>query len=164
MLSFDDVCKELNLQEMIVEGGYFNQIYKSQVPSSIPNRCCGTSIYYGLKSENVSRWHKVTSDEIWMYHAGCPAIQMLLFEDGHHETRIIGADLKNGQRPQSIIPAGTWQAARLLQNGPDDWGLFGATVFPGFEYQDYAECKASELYSRWPDAEAEIKKNKLDFE
>ena len=163
MCTFEEVCKSLDLKPMQVEGGYFNEIYKCSVPSSKPDRACGTSIYYALDSKSVSRWHKVESDEIWIYHAGSAAIQMLLFEDGHFETRLIGIDFKNGHKPQSIIPAGTWQAARLLDESPDAWGLFGAAVFPGFDYKDYVECNANDLYPKWPKAEAEIKKNKLDF-
>ena len=77
---------------------------------------------------------------------------MLLFPDGKWEDTIIGADLENGQRPQSVIPAGTWQAAGLLDRSPESWGLFGAAVFPGFEYKDFMEGEGSVLAKEFPSA------------
>lgn len=161
-MNFDEVRKLLNLDTLDVEGGYFNQIYKCNVPASQPNRFCGTSIYYALGGKQVSKWHKVASDEIWFYHAGTPAQQILLFPDGHWELHIIGPDLKAGQRPQSIIPKGVWQAASLIDQSEDSWGLFGATVFPGFEFEDFEDSPASELMPKWPSAADAIKNAHLD--
>ena len=146
------------------EGGSFHEIYRCSVPASIPNRSCGTSIYYALEAKNVSRWHLVESDEIWFYHAGTPALQILLFPDGHFEKHIIGPNLKAGERPQSIIPVGVWQAARLVDDSENSWGLFGATVFPGFEFSIAKVANWSELAQKWPNAVDLVKESKLDIE
>lgn len=154
---FEQILSQLNLSQMKFEGGWFRQIYKSSIPSTRPGHSNGTSIYYALDSDSVSRFHYVDgSDEIWMYHAGSPAIQILLFQDGTWEKRIIGPSILEGQRPQSVIPANTWQAAILLDRSPGSWGLFGATVFPGFEDQDYHETSADTLFDKWPDAKQTI--------
>lgn len=162
-MNFEEVKELMGLNTLDFEGGYYNEIYRCKVPSSIPNRICGTSIYYALTDKTVSKWHKVASDEIWHYHAGTSVVQILLFEDGHVEKHIIGANLKEGERPQSIIPAGTWQAARLTDCSEGKWGLFGATVFPGFEFSDTCTAEWSELASKWPEAEKMVKEAKLDI-
>lgn len=163
-MHFQEVKEILGLNNLDQEGGWFNEIYRCKVPSSQQDRCCGTSIYYALAGKQISKFHKVTSDEIWLYHAGTPARQILLYEDGHWEEHIIGPDLKAGQRPQSIIPAGTWQGASLIDQSDESWGLFGATVFPGFEYNDFSVCPASELMNKFPDAKDAIINAKLNID
>lgn len=98
-----------------------------------------------------------------MYHSGSPAVQILLFPDGSWEKRVVGPDLQKGQRPQSVIPAGTWQAALLLDRTPGSWGLFGAAVFPGFEYADFKAVTFSELADQWKDAIPTVKETGLDI-
>ena len=106
--------------------------------------------------KEISRWHMVKSDEIWMYHAGSPAIQLLLLPDGTFEERIVGPDVLGGEFPQSLIPAWTWQSTVLLDRSEQSWGLFGAVVCPGFEYQDYEEGSAEELLKKYPEAKDRI--------
>ena len=156
-MSFEDVQRELKLNTLDFEGGYFSEIYRCKTQATTAGHSCGTSIYYALKGKQVSRWHKVAVDEIWHYEAGSAAEQILLYEDGHFERHIIGPKLLEGQRPQSIIPAGTWQAASLVDQSEKSWGLFGATCFPGFEYSDTEVEKAEELIKKWPEAEKTIR-------
>ena len=152
----EEVIELLKLEPLTVEGGFFNEVYRSKQFADDNKRCCGTSIYYLMTSRDISSWHKVTSDEIWAYHSGSPAVQFLIFPDGSMEKRIIGNDLKNGHCPQSVIPAGTWQAAVLLEQGDDAWGLFGAAVFPGFEYGDFTGAAVEEMAKLFPQLAKEI--------
>ena len=156
-MNFDDIKRELELETLDYEGGYFRQIFKCKTPATTEGHACGTSIYYALNGSQVSRWHKVGVDEIWHYEAGAAGEQILLFEDGHFERRIIVPKLLEGQRPQSVIPAGTWQATSLIDQSEESWGLFGATCFPGFEYSDTEVEKAEELIKKWPEAEKVIR-------
>lgn len=152
MMDAKQVIEHLKLEPLTVEGGYFKETYRSAEILAGRERCIGTSIYYLLKTGELSRWHRVKSDEIWMYHLGAPAIQLLLFADGSWEKRVIGGDLAAGHVPQSIIPAGTWQAAILDPGATVNWGLFGAVVFPGFEYADFEEGTGKELMRLYPEA------------
>lgn len=153
-----EVIELLQLEPLAVEGGFFNEIYRSklQVKTEGEQRCCGTGIYYLMTRRDISAWHKVDADEIWAYHSGSPAVQFLIFPDGSMEKRIIGCDLQNGHLPQSVIPADTWQAAVLLEQNEDAWGLFGAMVFPGFEYDDFAGATVGEMIKKFPHFKAEI--------
>jgi predicted cupin superfamily sugar epimerase len=162
MDSADKIIRELGLAPLPMEGGFYFETYRSATPAATERKHCAmTGIYYLLKHESVSTWHKVSSDEIWCYHAGEPAVQLLLFPDGAWEKRVIGPDVLNGERPQSLIPAGVWQAAALRDRTPGSWGLFGAFVAPGFEFSDYTGGSAEELASRWPAAESEMRRLRL---
>lgn len=155
-MNAQDIIKSLKLTPLSIEGGYFREIYRSD--KKLENGdSYGTSIYYLLTDNDVSKWHKVSKDEIWHYHAGSPAIQLLLYPDGNWEERVIGADIPNGHIPQSVIPAGVWQAAVLFDRSPGSWGLFGATVFPGFEYRDFEAGEGKDLCREFPSAEKRIK-------
>jgi predicted cupin superfamily sugar epimerase len=156
------VIEHLKLEPLTVEGGYFKETYRSTEILAQRERCIGTSIYYLLKTGELSRWHRVKSDEIWIYHLGASAIQLLLFADGSWEKRIIGGNLTAGHVPQSIIPAGTWQAAVLYPGATESWGLFGAVVFPGFEYADFEEGTGRELMRLYPGAAADMIELGLD--
>ena len=147
------IIEALKLEPLSVEGGFFKETYRSKVQAATPSpRCAGTCIYYLMTAKDISNWHKVASDEIWLYHAGSAAVQLLLLPDGSWEERIIGPDVVNGQVPQSLIPAGAWQAAVLLERDEESWGLFGATVHPGFEYADFQIGDAKSLAKDYPEA------------
>jgi len=150
-----EIIELLDLKPLPIEGGYYSETYRSSFPSSQGGRCAGTCIYYLLEGKARSYWHSVRSDEIWLCHCGSPAIQILLFQDGRWEERVIGANFAENERPQSIIPAGTWQAAVLRDS--DSWGLFSAVVCPGFEFEDYIPGKGSDLIRKWPKAEKRIR-------
>jgi predicted cupin superfamily sugar epimerase len=152
------IIKALNLVPLAVEGGFFRETYRSEALAATPEqRSLGTAIYYLMTSKDISRWHKVASDEIWMYHAGSSAIQLLLFADGRWEERVIGPDIASGHVPQSVIPAGTWQAAVLADRSGVAWGLFGAVVFPGFEYEDFNGGEGRLLAVEFPSAESRMR-------
>jgi len=42
----------------------------------------------------------------------------------------LGNDLRNGERPQAVVPLGIWQSAETL----GEWSLVGCTVAPGFSF------------------------------
>ena len=151
-----ETIEALGLEPLTVEGGFFKEIYRSKLMTENKKRTCGTSIYYLMTARDVSTWHKVTSDEIWYYHGGSPAVQLLIHPDGSMEKRFIGLDIKSEQTPQSLIPANTWQAAILLNKDKDAWGLFGATVFPGFEYDDFSGASVEQMIEHFPSLKEQL--------
>jgi len=149
----------LGLRPLPEEGGYFKETYRSKTPAVCSKpRSSGTCILYLMTARDMSYWHKVESDEIWLYHAGSPAQQLLLYPNGNWEERVIGPELAKGHMLQSVIPAGTWQAAVLRdRQDPQSWGLFGAAVSPGFEYEDFAVGEGSDLADKYPSAAAKMR-------
>lgn len=113
------------------EGGHYRETWRASVPTG--SRSPGTAIYYLLQAGEVSRWHRVDADEIWHWYAGSP-LALTQSPDGRlSETLRLGPDLANGERPQIIVPAHTWQTAESL----GAWTLVGCTVSPGFVFEGF---------------------------
>jgi predicted cupin superfamily sugar epimerase len=119
----DELIAALGL-EPHPEGGWYKETWRE--PAS-------TAILYLLKAGERSHWHRVNATEIWHFHAGAP-LGIATSPDGqqaaHHH---LGTDLAKGQRPQVVVPAGVWQAARPR----GDWSLVGCTVAPAFDFAGF---------------------------
>jgi predicted cupin superfamily sugar epimerase len=109
-----------------------------------------------LRSGEISRFHRVRSDEVWHYYKGDPLELHTLNEEGEHQTLRLGPEIAQGQRPQALVAASVWQAARPL-SGPQGYCLVGCTVAPGFEFADFEMPSTSELILRFPQHESLLK-------
>lgn len=114
------------------EGGHYAETYRHQPANG--GRGALTAIYYLLAAGEESRWHRVKdATEIWLYHAGEP-LELRLSADGKRCDFIrLGPGFAQGERPQAIVPANCWQAARPL----GDWVLVTCTVAPAFEFSAF---------------------------
>jgi uncharacterized protein len=119
------------------EGGWFAETWRD-VPAD-GGRGAGTAIYFLLEAGQVSHWHRIDAVEIWHHHAGGP-LDLLVAADaaGPVTTTRLSPDLAAGDRPQGIVPAGAWQAARPV-DGPV---LVGCTVAPAFEFARFEMAPA----------------------
>ena len=112
------------------EGGLFREIFRDAFISN--GRAASTAIYYLLRKGEVSHWHRVDACEVWHWYAGAP-LELLTADTAGVVRRVLGPDLRSGERPQIVIPAMTWQSARSL----GDYSLAGCTVAPGFEFSGF---------------------------
>lgn len=113
------------------EGGWFRETFRDIAGSD--GRSRSTSIYFLLEAGERSRWHRVDAAEVWHWYAGAP-LALAVSSDGHGANLSrLGQDLPAGERPQHVVPAGQWQAARSL----GAWTLVGCTVAPGFEFAGF---------------------------
>jgi uncharacterized protein len=126
----DDIIAHLKL-EPHPEGGWFRQTFIDTEGQDA--RAHSTAIYYLLKGEEQSAWHRVDAVEIWHFYAGAP-LALRLSEDGREEQRVVlGPDVLLGQQPQVIVPRHCWQTAQ----SSGDWTLVGCTVAPGFRFSGF---------------------------
>jgi predicted cupin superfamily sugar epimerase len=120
------------------EGGWYAETYRHAAMTETPGgiRSLGTAIYFLLLAGEESAWHKVASDELWFHHRGGP-LELWLGGDaerpGTAETHLLGSETASGQRPQLLVPAGVWQAARPV----DEPVLVSCVVVPGFDFADF---------------------------
>lgn len=167
-LSAQEVIDTLGLLPHPEEGGYFIETHRASEMLGQADldsryegeRCHSTAIYYLLTPETYSHMHLLQSDEIFHFYLGDPCEMLQLHPDGRGEVIVLGNDLVAGQRPQVIVPRGSWQGMRLLPGGT--FGLMGCTVAPGFEFVDYAHGVRSELLKQYPDFETEIRRLTAD--
>ena len=99
-------------------------------------RPTATLIYFLLPAGETSAWHRVSSDELWLSHGhGSVIIELGGSGDSPHghTTSVLGVDLRAGERPQVLVPAGEWQRTRRS----DDDALVSCLVSPGFDFDDF---------------------------
>lgn len=128
------------------EGGYFRETFRS--PSSVQcgerERSAGTCIYFLIDSDNFSAFHRLKSDEAWFWHNGSACTLHLIHPNGMLETVVCGPD-----RPQVILPAGTWFSAMVP--GGDQYCLVSCTVWPGFDFADFEMATRTTLTESYPE-------------
>ena len=114
------------------EGGHYAETYRADGVDGVRADC--TAIYYFLQADELSAWHRVDADETWLWHAGGPLSLTLSPPDGKGaRSKMLGPDLRSGQRPQVVVPKGHWQTAETL----GAWTLVSCTVAPGFEFKGF---------------------------
>ncbi|MEU3283227.1 cupin domain-containing protein [Streptomyces antibioticus] len=129
--------------EAHVEGGWYRQTWKAPgmaVPDGYGGpRAFATGIYFLLHPGEVSQWHRVRSDELWLWHRGGP-LRMRLGGDGERPQEagaievILGPGVECGEQPQFLVPGGVWQSAEPAGDEPV---LVTCVVAPGFDFEDF---------------------------
>jgi predicted cupin superfamily sugar epimerase len=132
------------------EGGFYRETYRARgkfVPTgSIEPRSFSTAIYFLLRAEDRSMFHRIKSDEIWHFHAGGRLTIYILTESGMI-TQTLGSDVERGDQLQIVVPANHWFGA-IITDGP--YVLAGCTVSPGFDFRDFEMAGQKELLMEFP--------------
>lgn len=129
-LGVTEIIRLLGMQKH-PEGGWYAETFRDA--ANAQGRAHATAIYFLLAADEVSAWHRVDASEVWLWHAGAPLVLTLSADGiGAHTVRL-GPDLRAGDRPQAIVPAGHWQAAESL----GAWTLVSCVVAPGFEFSGF---------------------------
>lgn len=140
------LIKELNLQPH-PEGGWYAEMYRSEQTVNGGIRNLVTSIYFLLTSENVSRFHRIKSDELWYFHQGSTVSVHTLDENGHTVHKL-GNDFSNGEQPYLLVKANTIFGSSL--DIPDSFALVSCAVAPGFDFKDFELFTKEELIASYP--------------
>ena len=133
------------------EGGYFRETYRSPAsvlhPTVGGERSASTSILFLLTPKNVSRFHRIASDEVWHFYSGSPMTVVELREGGSMVKTVLGnstRDLLSGDMVvQHCVRAGTWFGSYGNEGG--EYSLVGCTVAPGFDFSDFELASRSRL-------------------
>ena len=104
------------------EGGHFKESYRDKNISLI---------YYLLKKNEKSHWHRLKKNEILHFYDGDPLI-VYLSKDGINTEQII---LNNNldQLSHLVVKSGTW----FSMETKGEFSLIGCTVAPAFNYADF---------------------------
>jgi uncharacterized protein len=162
-MTAEEVKQILQLEPMLVEGGFFRETYRSRWQISkeyLPDaysgsRSVGTAIYYLITPDAFSALHRLPGTEAFHFYAGDPAIMLQLLLDGSSRTITLSSDFENGHQPQVIVRGHIWQGCRLAPGGK--WALLGTTMSPGFDPADYEHGDREKLAAEYPGAVAQIR-------
>ena len=104
------------------EGGHFSESFRDENNNV-------SLIYYMLRKNEWSHWHRLTKNEILHFYKGDP-LTVYTSKDGIDFNSItIGGD----SNFHFIVEANNWFAMRSI----GEYSLIGCTVAPGFDYTDF---------------------------
>lgn len=142
------------------EGGRYCEVFRSahtvsQYDGAV--RSALTHIYFSLNPHEVSRFHKVSSDEVWNLYQG-EGLHLFLWDETDTPPQCVTLSARENCFCH-VIPAGTWQSAVPIS----ETVFVGCSVAPGFEFSDFTlmayESQAAEkLVSLAPELAGHISK------
>ncbi len=113
------------------EGGFYRETWRDVPPDG--GRGCSTAILFLLGVGDVSHWHRVDADEIWLWQAGAPLV-LTLSPDGHDAAAYrLGPNAAAGESFQHVVPRGHWQSATSLGG----WTMVSCIVAPAFQFDGF---------------------------
>jgi predicted cupin superfamily sugar epimerase len=141
------------------EGGFFRETYRADATVATPRgeRAASTAVLFLVTVAAISRLHRLLSDELWVFQGGLPLEIVTLAPDGD-ALRVVLGDAAEEQSPpatpQALVPAGSWQGARLA-GGPHlpashAWALVTCVVTPGFDFADFELGERARLLAAFP--------------
>jgi hypothetical protein len=158
--------KQLQLKKH-PEGGYFKEVYRSGeiiLPEHLPKRYkkfrnFSTSIYFLLEGKQFSSFHLLQSDELWHFYEGNAVLLYIINQKGKLSVKKLGRD--DGCEFQLTIEKQNWFAAEV--ENKKSFSLFGCTVSPGFDFDDFEMGRRDELIKNFPQHSALIKRLTKSF-
>lgn len=155
-MTAEDLIELLQLEPLVIEGGYFRRTYcaediipQSNLPEGHKNeRAFSSCIYYLLTPDTFSEFHTLPTDEIYHFYLGDPVEMVEIHPDGDLTTTVIGQDVLNGQKVQHLVKKNTWQASYLLKGGK--FALMGCTMSPAFDQADHQRGNWELLLRQFP--------------
>lgn len=138
------------------EGGYFRETYRAEERiklEHLPDRykvdhSFSTAIFYLLKGDQVSAFHRLKSDELWNFYAGSSLTLHIILESGAYSQIKLGSNLKKGEIFQAVTPRGSWFGATV--NDKSSYSLIGSIVAPGFDFSDFELAERKDLLKQYP--------------
>jgi hypothetical protein len=154
-MDYKKIIEKLNLVKH-PEGGYYKETYRSEgiIPKSVlsekhtGNRNYSTLIYYMLVGNDISRLHRLPSDETWHFYAGSRLLIYTINDKGKLNTVKLGNNLNEGEVFHCVIKAGLWFGAEI--ENKSSYTLMGCTVSPGFHFDDFEIASRDELLKKFP--------------
>ena len=135
----------LGLVPLLPEGGFVGETWRDERSSAI---------YFLVERPDFSALHRLAHLEIWAHHAGAPLRMLLVDPTGTVTEPVLGPDLEAGERPQLVVPPGTWQAAEPM----GDWSLVSTFMAPPYSDAVVEFARWGEMAGRYPAHDERIRR------
>ncbi len=115
------------------EGGWYRETWRHSEQLVTPRgmRSLATSVAFLLRPGERSAWHRVASDELWLWQGG-GRVRLTLGGPDDHPVATEPVEL--GVGGQLLVPAGIWQSA---EPASEQACLVACIVSPGFDFADF---------------------------
>ena len=115
------------------EGGWFREGWRHESSTSTPRgkRALATCVSFLLRPGERSKWHRIASEELWLWQGGGP---LLLTVGGFDDSPVGGFSCELAAGGQYLVRAGEWQTA---EPAGDRAVLVACVVSPGFDFADF---------------------------
>ena len=136
------------------EGGYYREVYRSgeiiriDSPKKNLKRNISTSIYFLLEGSQISKFHRLKSDELWHFYDGGSIRVYVIDENGKLSIITLGKKTEDGELFQTVIKKNSWFAAEVINKR--SFTLIGCTVSPGFDFSDFELATREFLLTSFP--------------
>ena len=125
MIISDKIIEQLKMS-MHPEGGHFSESFRDDQNNV-------SLIYYLLKKNEKSHWHRLTKNEILHFYKGSP-LNISVSEDGKTSNNItLGNNIDDNENMHLVVKAGSW----FSMESTGGYSLIGCTVAPAFDYEDF---------------------------
>jgi predicted cupin superfamily sugar epimerase len=116
------------------EGGWYRETWRHPLSVSTPRgeRPLVTCVSFLLLPGERSAWHRVTSQELWLWQGGGP---VLLTVGGSEDSPVPGFSCELGAGGQYLVRPDEWQTA---EPAADQATLVACVVSPGFDFADFS--------------------------
>lgn len=157
--------------ELHPEGGLFRETYRAEEVVETPrgSRAACSAILFLVTATAISRLHRLSSDELWVFQGGL-SLELVTLGPGRESARYVLGDAAEPDSPEGVeerssggtmaqvlVPAGCWQGARLAGGvhlpAERAWSLARCVVTPGFEYEDFELGRRETLLAAFPQHE-----------
>lgn len=130
------------------EGGYFKETIAAKEAIQPPNRIARplfTSILFMLHDQEISHFHRLESDELWIFQKGDPLDVVCINPSG--DLKVIHLGYGENDVLQANVPSGTLFASYVPSEGVS---LVACIVAPGFLYSEFEMPSKDALLSLYP--------------
>ncbi|MCG8586107.1 MAG: cupin domain-containing protein [Pirellulales bacterium] len=138
------------------EGGWYREFYRAaeSIPgTALPDRFTGnrsfsTAIYYLLKNDEISSFHRIKQDELWHFYDGSSLTIHMIDASGEYSMVLLGRSVADGLSLAAVVDAGCLFGATV--DDPAGYALLGCTVAPGFDFEDFELPDRETLLRQYP--------------
>lgn len=134
-----------------IEGGYYIRHYEAdEIITRSYNKSCkaGSAIYYLLEKSDISKYHKISSDELWHFYDGGLLEISIITKDGSYILKYLGNSRIHDKASFCIaIEKDSIFSAKVVDG---DYVFAGCSLHPEFIINDFVLYSKEELETLFP--------------
>lgn len=134
-----------------MEGGYYIRHYESSetIQRSNFTECkAGSAIYYLLEQNDISKFHKISSDELWHFYSGGLLELNIITQDNKYIVKYLGNSLIYNDASFCVtVEKGSIFSAKVIKG---EYVFAGCSLHPEFIINDFKIYDIEELEKLFP--------------